>query len=349
MTKPVDIKTIVDELTARIDSLCRQFFPADTIDGRYCIPLCPWRSDRKPGSFVIYLSGARRGRWTDYATGEFGDALDLVAQTKFHGDKSEAVRWSLRWLGGAIQETPRQSAPARDRAAESDELEKFRKCAKAIWLAGREDLTDTPVDRYLAGRGVDLRRLARPPRAIRFHPDLWHRESKRYWPAMVAAICDASGKFLSVHRTWLERQRDGTVRKAPLERNKMCWPDYHGGFIRLARGASGKPIAQAPEGEDLWVSEGNEDGLTAAQAAHEHRIIAAVTITNIANLPLERFKRLHLLLQNDTNPKTLRQRATAIAGLQRKGHEVWLHKPPATFHDINELQQAVMRGEAGVA
>jgi hypothetical protein len=341
MTGPIDIKDIVRALTARIELLCAELFPRARFDRRYCQV---GSVAGEPGqSLAVYLSGARQGRWADYATGEYGDALDLVAHTMFSGDKRQAVQWSLRWLGhaaaGPAPEPVRPAPRMRDRAADAGEAEKNRKCAHAIWLAGRADLTDTPVARYLAGRGIDLARLARPPRAIRFHPDLWHRRSGRYWPAMVAAIVGADGKFLAVHRTWLERRADGSVGKAPVANNKMVWPGYAGGFIRLARGASGRPFKEAPEGEDLWIAEGIEDALTAAQAAPELRVIAGVALANIGGLEVGRFKRLHLLLQNDTNAGTLRQRDRAIAALQRRGHEVWLHRPPATVKDINELQQ----------
>ncbi len=344
MTRPVDIKDVVAQLTLRIEALCAEFFPKGRFNGRYC--QVGSLAGEAGQSLAIYLAGARRGHWKDYATGEYGDALDLVAQALFMGDKRQAVQWSLRWLGydvgGAM--APRATRPGlgamgppRDTEGEAAQAEKDRKSAHGIWLAGREgeQLLGSPVDRYLRGRGIDLRALPRLPGAIRFHPDLWHRPTRRHWPAMVAAIADHHGRFLAVHRTWLQITADNVV-KAPMP-NKMVWPAYHGGFIRLARGCSGKSLAQASAGEELWISEGIEDGLTAALAAPELRIIAAVSLCNIGNLEVGRFKRLHLLLQNDSNPKTLAQRDQAVRALQQKGHEVFFHRPPAAVKDINEL------------
>lgn len=335
----IDIKDIVAQLAARIDTLCAELFPRGRIDRRYCQV---GSLAGEPGqSLVVYLAGARQGRWSDYATGEFGDALDLVAQVLFRGNKSGAVQWSLRWLGhdGASGTTPQRRAPSPAGDTERQaQPEKDRKAAHAIWLAGVADLTGTPVARYLAGRGIELGRLARPPGAIRFHPELWHRNTQRHWPAMVSAIADHEGRFLAVHRTWLEVRNDGSVRKAPMERNKMVWPAYHGGFIRLARGVSGNPLRQAMPGERVFIAEGIEDGLTAALADPAARVLAAVSLANLANLVLPpAITRVAILAQNDSKRQAQAQLARGIAALQKRGLAVYVCRPPAAVKDLNDL------------
>lgn len=54
----------------------------------------------EPGrSCAIHLGGTKSGVWSDFASGEGGDALDLMAAVRFGGDKRAALVWSRRWLG----------------------------------------------------------------------------------------------------------------------------------------------------------------------------------------------------------------------------------------------------------
>ena len=154
-----------------------------------------------------------------------------------------------------------------------------------LWLAGQEKLAGTPVERYLEGRGIALARLGRQPRSLRYHPGLWNGESRKSWPAMLAAVVDAKGDTVAVHRTWLEVRGDGRVTKAPLRDAKMTLGGYKGGSIRLWRGASGKPIGTAPA-EPVVISEGIEDGLSVAVAVPELRILVAISLANMAALAL---------------------------------------------------------------
>src|SRR5438309_1153464 len=60
-----------------------------------------------PGmSLGVHLRGERAGLWSDFATGERGDALDLVAAVLFRGDIGQALRWAASWLGLADGERP---------------------------------------------------------------------------------------------------------------------------------------------------------------------------------------------------------------------------------------------------
>ncbi len=57
-----------------------------------------------------------------------------------------------------------------------------------------------------------------------------------------------------------------------------------GGAVNLWRGASGMPIKPAPEGESVHLTEGIEDGLTVAISAPVVRVLAAVSLANMAAL-----------------------------------------------------------------
>src|SRR5262249_1847983 len=84
-------------LAERIESLCRTLLPNGRRRGS------EWRigsSSGEPGhSLGVRLVGAKTGVWADFATGESGDALDLVAAV-LDIPLSEAMRWADTWLGG---------------------------------------------------------------------------------------------------------------------------------------------------------------------------------------------------------------------------------------------------------
>src|SRR5579864_6331573 len=86
----------------------------------------------------------------------------------------------------------------------------------------------------------------------------------------------------------------------------MVLGGYAGGAIRLWRGASGKPLREAPAGETIDLTEGIEDGLSVAVAAPECRVLAAISLSNMANLAAPgalppAIAAVRLWQQNDTN------------------------------------------------
>ena len=301
----------------------------------------------EPGTqMAVHLTGAKAGVWKHFAGTEKGDALDLVAAVLFHGDKSDALAWSLRWLGLETGdprklETVRRATPpaAEIDARTAEEIQTTRNSARRIWLAGQPQLRDTPVDLYLQGRGIRLAEIGRQPGAIRYHDRLWHPPSGRHWPGMVTAITgDAPGGFMAVHRTWLEIQRDGRVLKAPIERNKAVLGSYRGGHISLARGATGKALKETTAGEVLDITEGIEDGLTVAYAARECRVVAAISISNWAGMVLpEAVQTVRLWRQNDTKPQAIAAFDRVLRAQLAAGRRVLIADCPAGVKDVNDL------------
>jgi hypothetical protein len=98
---------------------------------------------------------------------------------------------------------------------------------------------------------------------------------------------------------------------------------FMGGFIPLWKGtAAGRSMAELPEGTDVWASEGVEDGLSAAMAKPELRVVAAVTLGNLGAIELpEQVGRFVIIGQRDTNPKTLEALERAIGAQQERGRE----------------------------
>jgi hypothetical protein len=337
----------VAELAAELRREIRRLAPALLPRGVYAAGRRQWRcgsTQGEPGgSLCVWLDGPGRGKWIDYASGEHGDALDLIAAVRGLGG-AEARAWAAAWLGGsATAVTP--SPPARQDEAERERREAERQAlrqqqdARRLWLAGTPISPDDPAWRYLAARGVDLARLERPPAALRCHPGLWNAESGREWPALVAAITGPGGAHLNTHRIWLEVQA-ARVTKAPLSKPKLSMPgSYAGGCVRLWRGASGKPWREMPPGETLAVGEGIEDVLSFATLRPDFRCVAVLSVSGLARVQLPaQIERVLWIAQRDPpGSPAARALGQALRQHRRAGRRVaWILPPPGT-KDLNEL------------
>lgn len=368
-----DIAVIVAGLADRIEDLCGIILGNGYRDGRVWrvgnIQNDPPRQGGGGGSLVVWLTGSGRGLWKDYACMDKArDALELVTQGMCGGDKRQAIRWSCDWLGydTSSAEAMRQLAARhkqdearrkREQAKADKEDLARRKQALALFSGAVPKLAGTPAAAYLKGRGLDLARLGRQPGALRFHPEVYNAEVGRPLPAMLAAVGGVRGHFVAVHRTWLRQDKAGKWTKADLEKPKMCLGRYKGGCIRLWRGEDTDPdtgevkpagkLNDAPAGTAICASEGIEDGLTAAMAAPDRRIVAAISLSNLGGLWLpEGVAALTWLGQNDEHPETIEQREQQLDNLARRKIETLVSYPPAGHKDWNDWWQAILEDKA---
>ncbi|MEM7317543.1 MAG: hypothetical protein AAF408_00830, partial [Pseudomonadota bacterium] len=165
-------------LLAQIDQVVDHYAPPANGSyehhGRY-FTLNPGRADRNVGSFYVQMTGQKAGKWTDHATGQFGDILDLIALS-CDCDLKGAMAEARAWLG--LQTASSEDVARRKRAAEraaerrrkqaaQDKADAKRRAgtAQRIYLSAQEHLRGTPVEHYLRDRrGLDLARLGRQPR-----------------------------------------------------------------------------------------------------------------------------------------------------------------------------------------
>jgi hypothetical protein len=206
-----------------------------------------------------------------------------------------------------------------------------------------DSIANTPVEAYLASRGINIRELKRQPGALRYHPAMNCIEAGRPLPAMLAAVTSTNGEFLALHRTWLARTPNGW-RKAPLHAPKKTLGPLAGGAIHLWRGATGKPLRQAEGGQTLVLAEGVETGLSIALACPERRVIAAVSISNMAALVLPvAISEIIIAAENDA-PGSAATRALqkAIDRFISEGRAVKIARSPvgSDFNDVLQSEVA---------
>jgi phage/plasmid primase-like uncharacterized protein len=95
-------------------------------------------------------------------------------------------------------------------------------------------------DYYLYGRGITLSR----PESLRSHPRLYHKASNTYHPAMIAAVMNAAGEQVAIHRTWLAA--DGSD-KANVTPNKMSLGPVKGHSVHIGEGRNVLALAEGVE------------------------------------------------------------------------------------------------------
>lgn len=378
-----ETREIRAKLGDRIHSLCEALWQGGHVEGREWV--APRRAQGGPGDALkVVLHGPEAGSWFHHGAREGGGPLDLI-MFALNTDFAEAKRWARRWLGLGPGESIARTRRPEDEAAEAErraaaakaeeerELQ-GRKAARAMWLQGHAELAGTPVDWYLRGRGIDIRLLAAPPRALRYHPALnypWRAmapdargpDSRDRYPAMAANVCDVDGNHVATHRTYLEIVKPGAAVKArTVPDAKLSKGKLGGGLVRLARGEmvhkeTGlvKPAAtwadvpryleggkwQSEAFETVYIAEGIENALTLACACPARRVAAAVSLANMASVRLPEFIGTVVLIRDNDGDNAAARRGFARAFHWFRGHgkRVLEIAPPEGVKDLNDYWQ----------
>ena len=237
-------------LGARAEEVCRRYLPQGRRQGRY------WtagdiRGARGRSLFVRLAPPGVPGKWTDSATGEHGDLLDLVRIAS----GADSLRAAIAEAHAFLASPPIPSSPipeGYDRA----------EAARRLWRRCRA-IDGTHAEAYLEARGIQRCRFA----ALRFHPALIHRDDGggvRRLPALVAAVTGTDDAVCGVLRTWLDPTRPV---KANVIRPRKALGRVHGRAVRFGDPGSGT----------LLVGEGIETVLSIVTALPD--IVAAAALS----------------------------------------------------------------------
>jgi len=362
----VDARELRVMLQDRLDELLGQLFPGTRIGYPTFSPKNPTRNDAHPGSFVIWTRGEAKGGYRDYATGQSGDVIDLLALAhNREGDKAFAFDFARDFLGLA-KLTGQALRAAKDRAKKSATLAAAtqdaiaasrRRRALEIVLNATPAIAGTVVEHYLASREIALG-LVPNREELRFMPELehwasaeWKNESGQQrkvkpgasFPAMIAALHNNAGDVTAVHCTFLRRDGSG---KADVERPKLMLGQVQGSAVWISRGPDNLTLAEAALNGTrcpLILTEGIEDALTLAVAVPEARVWAATSLGNLGNIaPPADAASIIVAADNDWGkPQAQDQLTRAIDELSRHGVPVTVMRAHEG-KDFNDL----MRGRA---
>jgi hypothetical protein len=232
-------------LARNAEAVCRHYLSKGRRCGRYWIT---GDVQNAPGrSLYVRLAGpdygpGAAGKWTDAATGEHGDLLDLIRHNRNLPDLGDAMDEARSFLALPHQAKPypahgSQAPPAGWSAA-----------GRRLFAAGRP-VPGTPAEAYLRARGITAA-LDWP--ALRYHPSVYYRADAdaefELWPTLLAAVTDLSGVITGVQRTWLDREHPA---KAPIVEPRRAMGYLLGNGVRFG---VARDIAAAGEGIETMLA-----------------------------------------------------------------------------------------------
>jgi hypothetical protein len=209
------------------EAVCRHYLSNGRRRGRYWIV---GDVNNTPGrSLFVRLTGpdsgkGAAGKWTDAATGQHGDLLDVIALNRGLG-RFRDVRDEAR----SFLNLPRPLQPgcsARRPKAQMGSPESARRL-----LAMSQPIPGTIAETYLRKRGISALRSAP---ALRFHPCCYYKPDAdaptEIWPALIAAVTDLTGGITGAHRTWLDPTGED---KAPVDTPRRAMGHLLGNGVRF--------------------------------------------------------------------------------------------------------------------
>ena len=318
------------ELSRRLaqvaEEVCRHYLPAGRREGRYWL-VGDVRNTRGR-SLYVRLRGpdtgpGAAGKWTDAATGERGDLLDLIAANLGLATLHDAFDEARRFLA-LPQPQPWSPEPPVPQGSPQ---------AARRLLALSKPIRGTIAETYLHERGLtDLRNCG----ALRSHPHCWYRPDandqtlRDAWPALIAAVTDATGTVTGVHRTWLDPS--GRT-KAPVATPRRSMGLILGHGVRIGRSA-----------DVMAVGEGLETMLSLRMALPGMTMIAAGSATHLDALILSAGLR-RLYVAQDEDAAGRRATASVIARAEARGIEgVALTPTGGDFNDdLRQLGREALR------
>jgi hypothetical protein len=233
------------------EAVCRKYLSNGRRVGRYWLV-----GDVKntPGrSMFVRLSGPESGpgaagRWTDAASAEYGDLLDVIRESCGLVDFRDVAEEARRFLNLPRPQPDPEPKPRRS-PAPLGSPESARRL-----VAMSKPIPRTLVETYLRSRAITA---LRGTGSLRFHPRCYYRPEgggpTETWPAMIAAVTDLDHRITGAHRTWLDPDGFDPVRlgKAPIETPRRAMGHLLGNAVRFG---IAHDVAAAGEGIETMLS-----------------------------------------------------------------------------------------------
>jgi hypothetical protein len=278
-----DAADLAHRLGEYAEAVCRHYLSNGRRSGNY------WQVGdvrNAPGrSMFVRLRDSPKGppgKWTDAATGEHGDLLDVIRESMGLIDFKDVANEARGFLAMPDATTePNRTMHTRDRAPTGSTEASHRLFAMSQPISG------TLVETYLRRRGIAI---LHGTGSLRFHPRCYYRPDDHgpteTWPAMIAAVTDLDGRITGAHRTWLAPDGSG---KAPVDTPRKAMGDLLGHAVRIGQ----------PRGV-MAVGEGIETMLSLRQALPSLAVAPALSAAHLAAI---RFPpalcRLYIVRDND--------------------------------------------------
>jgi len=293
-----ETEDVIRALAENAESVCRAYLPAGRLEGSYWIV---GDLQNNPGrSLFVRLTGpasgpGAAGKFTDGATGEHGDLLDIIRERTGISRFPDLLTEARAHLCRPQPVLPDATALRKAKAPGGTPAAAARLFAASVPVAG------TLADTYLRSRGLTH---GGTMSALRFHPKCWHRDEGQTRstprPALIAAVTDGAGALQGVHRTWLALDGQG---KAAVETQRRAMGHLLGNAVRLT-----------PHDDILLVGEGIETMLSLIEAVPGLPVWAALSSGHVGAVLLpEEVERLYITIDRDPAGQRAAERLSARA------------------------------------
>lgn len=271
-------------LAQNAEAVCRHYLSNGRCHGGYWLV---GDVDNSAGrSLYVRLTGPESGKgaagkWTDAATGQHGDLLDLIAANQCLSDLPDVLDEARRFLSLPDPEpTTREPLPA----VPTGSPEAARRL-----FAMSKPIQGTLAASYLRSRDIlDVNGTG----ALRFHPRCFYRPEDdevpgpEAWPALIAGVTDLDGIVTGAHRTWLDPS--GTD-KAPVATPRRAMGQLLGHGVRFGSVT-----------DVLAAGEGVETMLSLRQVLTTLPAVAALSAAHLVALQLQpTLRRLYIARERD--------------------------------------------------
>ena len=294
----LETSELLAELSANAEGVCRRYLPAGRREGSYWIV---GDLQNNPGrSLFVRLTGpasgpGAAGKFTDGATGEHGDLLDIIRARTGIMRFPDLLAEARAHLGRPQPAPPDTPVPKKAKAPGGTPAAAARLFAASVPVAG------TLAETYLRSRGISC---GAKSNALRFHPKCWHRDEGQTRsiprPTLTAAVTDGTGALQGVHRTWLALDGKG---KADVNPQRRAMGHLLGNAVRLI-----------PHDDVLVVGEGIETMLSLSEAIPGLPVWAALSSGHLGAVQLPAgVQRLYIAIDRDPAGQRAAEKLSARA------------------------------------
>lgn len=286
----LDASELAHRLARNAEAVCRHYLSNGRREGRY------WMVGdvrNTPGrSMFVRLAGPESGKgasgkWTDAATGEHGDLLDIIRESCGLVDFVDVAKEARAFLSLPQPEPQRDERRRTVQPAPTGSPEAARRL-----FAMSRPIHGTLVEAYLRRRGITS---LHGTGSLRFHPRCYYRPDEHSatetWPAMIAAVTDLDGRLTGAHRTWLDPDGFDPTRlgKAPIDTPRRAIGDLLGHAVRF--GVAGEVMA---------AGEGIETMLSLRMALPNMPMVAALSAAHLSAIHFsDTLRRLYIARDDD--------------------------------------------------
>jgi phage/plasmid primase-like uncharacterized protein len=246
-----DAADLARRLARDAEAVCRHYLSNGKREGRYWL-VGDVRNSAGRSMYVRLQESPKgmAGKWTDAATGEHGDLLDIIRESQGLRDFREVAEEARSFLKLARSEPAAASSHVVRSAVRSGSQVAARRL-----FAMSQRIAGTLAEAYLQRRGIAH---AYDGGSLRFHARCYYRPDDHLpteiWPAMIACVTDLDGRITGVHRTWLDPDGFNASRlgKAPIDTPRRAMGDLLGNAVRF--GAADDDVLIAGEGIETMLS-----------------------------------------------------------------------------------------------